>query len=142
MATARHVARVLLGLAMVGAGVLHLVRREEFHALVPAWFPLDEDLTVVASGVVEVVIGAAFVALPRHRRTVGLVLALLLVAVFPGNLAMYVEGTDAFGLHSDRARFLRLLVQPLLVLWALYGGGWLARITRRPAPARPHPRPR
>lgn len=121
-------ARVLLGTAMVGAGVLHLTtQREEFQAQVPAWFPVDEDLTVVGSGVVEIGLGAAFVALPRHRRLVGALLAAFFVAIFPGNVAQYVEGTDAFGLDTDRARFVRLFFQPVLVAWALWGGGWFRR---------------
>jgi uncharacterized membrane protein len=111
---------------MVGAGVLHLTtQREEFRAQVPSWFPLDEDLTVVASGVVEIGLGAAFVALPRHQRLVGGLLAAFFVAIFPGNVAQYVEGVDAFGLDTDRARLIRLFFQPVLVLWALWAGGLL-----------------
>jgi uncharacterized membrane protein len=136
MTVARTAARVLLGTAMVGAGVLHLtVQRQEFRAQVPSWFPLDEDLTVVASGVGEIALGAAFVALPRHRRLVGGLLAAFFVAIFPGNVAQYVEGVDAFGLDTDRARLVRLFFQPVLVLWALWGGGWLER--RRTADTEP-----
>jgi uncharacterized membrane protein len=129
---AQTIGRVLLGSAMVGAGVLHLTtQREEFRAQVPGWFPVDEDLTVLASGVVEIALGSAFVALPRHRRTVGALLAAFFVAIFPGNVAQYVEGTDAFGLDTDRARLVRLFFQPLLVLWALWAGGLLERFARR-----------
>lgn len=127
----RTLARVLLGSAMVGAGVLHLTtQRQEFQAQVPSWFPLDEDLTVVASGVVEIALGAAFVALPRRRRLIGGLLAAFFVAIFPGNVAQYTEGVDAFGLTTDRARLIRLFFQPVLVLWALWGGGWLSRRER------------
>ena len=134
VSVARTAARLLLGAAMVGAGVLHLTaQRQEFRAQVPDWFPVDEDLTVLASGVVEVALGGAFVALPQHRRTVGALLAGFFVAIFPGNIAQYVEGTDAFGLDTDRARLLRLFFQPVLVLWALWAGGLLSR--RRPVVA-------
>jgi uncharacterized membrane protein len=120
------IGRVLLGSFMVGAGVLHLTtQREEFRAQVPSWFPVDEDLTVLGSGVAEIALGGAFVALPKQRRTVGALLAAFFVAIFPGNIAQYVEGTDAFGLDTDRARLIRLFLQPVLVLWALWGGGWL-----------------
>ena len=128
---ARTAARLLLGSVMVVAGVLHLTtQREEFRAQVPAWFPVDEDLTVLGSGVVEIALGASFIALPRKRRLVGALLAAFSVVIFPGNVAQYVEGTDAFGLDTDRKRLVRLFFQPLLVLWALYGGGWLRRRRR------------
>jgi uncharacterized membrane protein len=128
MSAASTAARIVLGSAMVGAGVLHLTtQRQEFQAQVPEWFPVDDDLTVVGSGVVEIGLGAAFVALPKHRRLVGGLLAAFFVAIFPGNIAQYVEGTDAFGLDTDTKRLLRLPFQPVLVLVALWGGGWLRR---------------
>ncbi|SDE99756.1 Uncharacterized membrane protein [Blastococcus aurantiacus] len=127
-ALARTAARLLLGSAMVGAGVLHLTtQRQEFRAQVPEWFPVDEDLTVLSSGVAEIALGAAFVALPGRKRLIGGLLAAFFVVIFPGNVAQYLESTDAFGLDSDRKRLVRLFFQPLLVLWALYGGGWLRR---------------
>jgi uncharacterized membrane protein len=131
MTAARTAARLLLGAAMVGAGVLHLTtQREEFRAQVPDWFPVAEDLTVLGSGVAEIALGAAFIALPKHSRIVGALLASFFVVIFPGNVAQFVEGTDAFGLDTDRKRLVRLFFQPVLVLWALFGGGWLRR-TRR-----------
>ena len=130
-ALARTAARLLLGSVMVGAGVLHLTtQRQEFRAQVPEWFPVDEDLTVLGSGVAEIALGAAFVALPGRRRLIGGLLAAFFVVIFPGNVAQYLEGTDAFGLDTDRKRLVRLFFQPLLVLWALYGGGWLRRDRR------------
>ncbi|MCR4511994.1 hypothetical protein [Aeromicrobium sp. 50.2.37] len=123
---AQHVARVLLGAFLVLAGVAHVVAREEFRAQVPSWFPIDEDVTVLASGAVELVLGLAVLLAPAARRPlVGLLVATLFVLVFPGNVAQYVEGVDAFGLDTDRARLVRLLFQPLLVLWALWSlGAW------------------
>jgi uncharacterized membrane protein len=129
---ARTAVRLLLGAAMVGAGVLHLTtQRQQFRAQVPEWFPVDQDLTVLASGVVEIALGAAFVALPRRKRLVGALLAAFFVVVFPGNVAQYLEGTDAFGLDTDGKRLVRLFFQPVLVLLALFGGGWLRRTRRR-----------
>ena len=127
----RTAARLLLGSAMVGAGVLHLTtQRQEFRAQVPGWFPVDEDLTVLGSGVAEIALGAAFVALPGRKRLIGGLLAAFFVAIFPGNVAQYLEGTDAFGLDTDRKRLVRLFFQPLLVLWALYAGDLLRRHRR------------
>lgn len=121
---ARTLARLALGSAMVFAGTAHLTfARAEFQAQVPDWFPVDEDLTVLGSGVVEIGLGAALIAAPRARRPlVGGLLAAFFVAIFPGNIAQYVEGTDAFGLDTDTKRLVRLFFQPVLVVLALWTG--------------------
>lgn len=131
MTLARTAARVALGSIMTFAGVTHLtVARDEFRAQVPDWFPVDADVVVLASGVAEIALGASFVALPRRRRTIGALLAAFFVVIFPGNIAQYVEHTDAFGLDTDTKRFVRLFFQPVLVAWALFGGGVLPRRRR------------
>ena len=125
----RTLGRLALGTFLASAGVGHLTfAREEFQAQVPGWVPLDKDVVVVASGVVEVVLGLALLLTPRrHRPLVGWVAAAFFVAIFPGNVSQYVTGTDAFGLESDTARAVRLLFQPVLVAWALWStGAWRA----------------
>lgn len=139
----RTVARWALGAALLVAGVGHLTfQRQEFQAQVPAWFPLDEDLVVVASGVVEVVLGAALILVRRRAAPLGVVVAGFFVVIFPGNVAQFVEHANAFGLDTDAKRFVRLFFQPVLVVWALWStGGWRwlrSRFSSRPArPARP-----
>jgi uncharacterized membrane protein len=137
---ARTVGRWLLGAALVGAGLGHLTaQREEFQAQVPSWFPTDADAVVLVSGVVEIALGLALLLVTRRRTAVGWVVAAFFVAIFPGNIAQFLEGTDAFGLDSDAARFLRLFFQPLLVVWALWStGAWpAARAGMRPPSSAP-----
>jgi uncharacterized membrane protein len=66
---------------------------------------------------------------------VGVVGAAFFVAVFPGNVSQLVTRTSAFGLETDAARAIRLVFQPLLVIWALWSTGafaaWRSR-RRRP----------
>ncbi|MDJ0378358.1 hypothetical protein [Cryobacterium sp. PH31-L1] len=120
----RAVARIALGLALAGAGTTHLtVAREEFQAQVPDWVPLNDDLVVLGSGVVEITLGVALLVASKQRVLVGFVVAAFFIAIFPGNISQYVTKTDAFGLDTDQSRFLRLLFQPLLVLWALWATG-------------------
>ena len=118
--------RVLLGLFLLYAGITHLtVARTEFLAQVPTWLPLDGDLVVVVSGIVEILLGIALILVRRYRALVGWVTAIFFVVIFPGNISQYVNGIDAFGLDTDTARAVRLLFQPLLVLWALWStGAW------------------
>jgi uncharacterized membrane protein len=129
----RTSARVLLGGFLLVAGVSHLTfARQEFVAQVPDWFPVDDDTVVLVSGVAEISLGAALVAFGRGRIGVGLLAAAFFVAIFPGNIAQYAEHSDAFGLDTDRSRFLRLLFQPALVAWALWStGAWRDRPGRR-----------
>jgi uncharacterized membrane protein len=127
---ARHLARLVLAAALLVAGFGHLgPQREEFQAQVPSWFPIDADVVVVGSGVVELALGAALVLGRRRIAPIGVVVAAFFVVIFPGNVAQYLEHTDAFGLDSDTARFVRLWFQPLLVAWALWstGGGTCLR---------------
>lgn len=123
---AKRVARWVLGGALIAAGTGHLtVQREEFRAQVPNWFPIDDDAVVLASGVVEIVLGLALLLVGRRRALVGVAAAGFFVAIFPGNIAQFIEQTDAFGLDSDAKRFGRLFFQPVLVAWALWStGGW------------------
>ncbi|WP_281965453.1 DoxX family protein [Serinicoccus marinus] len=118
---ARTVGRLALGGTLIFTGVSHLtVAREEFQAQVPSWVPVDPDLVVVLSGVAEVGLGAALGALPRWKVPVGWATGAFFVAIFPGNIAQYVEGKDGFGLDTDQARLTRLFFQPVLVAWALW----------------------
>ena len=124
----RTLLRWLLGIALIGAGLGHLsAQRQEFRAQVPAWFPVDDDIVVIGSGIVEIALGAALIGLARHRVVVGTVVAAFFVAIFPGNIAQWVEGTDAFGLDTESRRLARLFFQPVLVIWALGStGAWRA----------------
>ncbi len=122
----RTISRILLGAFLIFAGVNHLtVARVEFLAQVPQWVPLDGDLVVVLSGIVEIVLGLGLVLLGKLRVLMGLATAAFFILIFPGNISQYVNGIDAFGLNTDQARFIRLFFQPLLVIWALWStGAW------------------
>jgi uncharacterized membrane protein len=133
--TPRTCARLLLGAFLVFAGIAHLTfARTTFYAQVPPWLPLNADFAVVVSGVVEIALGAGLLLLGRWRVPIGWLTAALFVVVFPGNISQFVTHADAFGLDSDRSRAIRLLFQPLLVLWALWStGAWAAWRTHRAA---------
>jgi uncharacterized membrane protein len=127
MRIVRDAGQILLGAALIYAGITHLTTsRIEFQAQVPTWVPLSADFVVLASGVVEICLGIALTSL-QYRRYVGWITAAFFVAIFPGNISQYVNGIDAFGLDTDQARLIRLFFQPLLVLWALWATGIFPR---------------
>ena len=126
----QHIFRILLALFMVFAGLSHLTfNRIEFQAQVPDWVPMEKDLVVILSGIVEIALGLALLLWKKQRTTFGWALATFFILVFPGNVSQYLNGKDAFGaLNSDNARLIRLFFQPVLIVWALWSSGaWQSR---------------
>ncbi|CAN5370773.1 membrane protein [soil metagenome] len=125
----REVGRVALGLLLIGAGVLHLTLwRQVFQAQVPPWLPFDKDFVVLASGVVEIILGLAVIVLRGWLRfAIGWVVAAYFVAIFPGNISQLVDSINAVGVEGSVQWIVRLFFQPLLVAWALWStGAWKA----------------
>ena len=125
----QNVFRILLAVFMMYAGFSHLTfNRIDFQAQVPDWLPLSKDLVVILSGIVEIALGLGLAFWKNKRIHFGWALALFFILVFPGNIAQYLDGKDAFGaLDSDKARLIRLFFQPVLIAWALWcSGAWTA----------------
>jgi uncharacterized membrane protein len=117
-------ARIGLGLALTFAGVSHLTfARKDFQAQVPPWLPADPDSVVLQSGIGEIALGVALIALPKQKALLGCVAAGVFAAIFPGNIAQYRGRRNAFGLDTDNKRLTRLFFQPALIAWALWSTG-------------------
>lgn len=121
----QQILRIFLALFMVFAGFSHLTfNRVEFYAQVPEWVPLSKDFVVIASGIVEIILGLGLAFWAKERIRFGWALAIFFILIFPGNISQYLEGKDAFGLlDSDGARLRRLFFQPVLIVWALWSSG-------------------
>jgi uncharacterized membrane protein len=131
LALVRSVARIVLGAALVFAGVAHLTSaRVDFQAQVPDWVGIDKNVVVILSGLVEIALGLALIFVRQRRPLLGLAVGLFFIAVFPGNISQYVDGDDAFGLNSDIERRNRLFFQPVLVAWAWWSTNAFAVFSR------------
>ncbi|WP_167398292.1 DoxX family protein [Flavobacterium crocinum] len=116
--------RILLGIFMITAAFGHFTfQRQDFQAQVPDWVPLDKDLVVILSGIVEIALGLSMFFLTKYKLQVGIALAAFYVLVFPGNIAQYLNGISAFGLDTDQARLIRLFFQPVLIFLTLWSTG-------------------
>jgi uncharacterized membrane protein len=117
----KNILRILLGLFMISAAIGHFTfQRAAFQAQVPNWLPLNKDLVVILSGIVEISLGLAMIFWRSKRPQAGIALAIFYVLIFPGNIAQYMNHTDAFGLDTDTKRLIRLFFQPVLIYWALW----------------------
>ena len=118
----RTIARWLLAGAYLFAGIKHVADPGFFLPIVPNWVPLPRD-TVIVTGLCEVA-GAIGLMVPRLRRLSGIMLAIYAVCVFPANIKHAIDHVAVHGhtlgwwYHGPR-----LLLQPLIVLWALFAGG-------------------
>jgi len=125
MAVIKTLLQLLLGAFLLSAGTSHLgSNRTEFLAQVPTWLPLDPDFVVVASGLVEITLGALLITtaliFKKYRAYVGAIAGVFFILIFPGNINQYINQINAFGLDTDTKRLIRLFFQPPLVIWALW----------------------
>jgi uncharacterized membrane protein len=107
-----------MAVAMVFAGVSHVVRPDPFVQHLPDWMPAREALVLI-TGIVEVLLGAALVRPRAHRRLAGRALAAYLVAVFPANVYVAVADVDVDGQPGGAYGWIRLPLQALFIAWAL-----------------------
>lgn len=132
LSTAQRIFKTILGFFLLFAGIGHMTwARAEFLAQVPTWVMIDGDLVVLLSGAVEILLGSMLLLKRTKVEYVGYLTALFFIAIFPGNISQYVNGIDAFGLDTDRARFIRLFFQPVLILWALWSCGAITKWCKR-----------
>jgi uncharacterized membrane protein len=106
----------------LSAGAVHLLAPEKFLPIVPDFVPMPREV-VLATGVCEIA-GSLALLTRRLRRLAGVMLALYAVCVFPVNIKHAIEGVnlppvpDSWWYHGPR-----LLMQPVLVWWALFCAG-------------------
>jgi uncharacterized membrane protein len=104
------------------AGIFHLTSPGALLPITPDWVPFPREVILV-TGVCEIA-GAVALLTRRLRWIAGIMLALYAVCVFPANLKHAVEGVhlppvpDSWWYHGPR-----LVLQPVLVWWALFSAG-------------------
>ncbi|CAN5802863.1 membrane protein [soil metagenome] len=108
-----------LVLLMTGSGIVHLRKPDLYTPIVPRVLG-HAEFFVFWSGILEIVAGALLL-IPRTRRWGAALTMAILVAVYPANIQMALDGPRSGGgwfLGSELMLWLRLPIQPLLVWWA------------------------
>ncbi len=125
MGMLKRVARIILAIFMVLAGVSHFLRPAPFVAIVPGFLP-QPLLLVHVSGFFEI-LGGVGLLIPRVSRAAAWGLIALFIAVFPANINMAINrlpfGDEVYPIGN----WVRLPFQAVLIAWAYW-------MTRPPAP--------
>ena len=117
----RAILRWLLAAAYLFVGIAHLRSPGFFLPIMPGWVPFPRE-TILITGMCEI-LGAFALLSPRLRHAAGCMLALYAVCVFPANIKHAID--DLSGVHAGLGwgyHGPRLLLQPVLVWWALFAG--------------------
>ena len=105
-----------MGLLYVIVGVKHFTNTDFFVAIVPALINWKEE-AVLISGAIEVTLGVLLL-FNQTRRLAAWGIILLLIAVFPANIYLYISdfARDTIGISKSQA-LLRLPFQiPLMII--------------------------
>jgi uncharacterized membrane protein len=123
----RNMPRVLLALFYGVAGLAHLAVPDWFLPIVPDIVPFPY-LIVLATGLCEIS-GALALFSTRLRRLAGAMLALYALCVWPANIKHALMAIETVSLPASWWYHApRLALQPVLMWWALYAGGWFGRL--------------
>jgi uncharacterized membrane protein len=118
---------------VVSGVLLRITNANGFLATMPAFIPYPL-LMVYVSGALEALGGLALL-LPRRplHKAAGVGLALLLIAVFPANINVAVNGIQGTGFfETPLLQWIRLGLQPVFIVWVL----WAAHILQPEESAR------
>jgi uncharacterized membrane protein len=122
LARLRNPLAYVMGAAYLLAGIMHFVAPKVYAQIIPPALPRPLDL-VYLSGIAEIGLGLGMFS-DRTRRYSAWGIIGLLVAVFPANVYMatsdvVIEGVPEWVSDlSDTARWVRLPLQGVLILWA------------------------
>ena len=133
----RTASRWLLSAFYLIAGVAHIARPGGFIAITPHWVPYPADI-IALTGIAEIA-GAIGLHIPRFRRAAGIGLALYALCVWPANINHALNDIPLGSVHLGWwYHGPRLLLQPVIIWWALWASTAVEWPFNRKAAGRPH----
>ena len=99
------------------AGLNHFMNPRMYLRIIPPYIPFPKFANYF-SGAAEVLL-AVMLCVPFLTGFAAYGIIALLIAIFPSNIYMFTNKKAGAGLPKP-VLFIRLLLQPLLILWAFY----------------------
>lgn len=120
----KHILSLILGIFFINVGIGHFVEPEWFEPIVPDILG-DPTFWVLITGAMEVALGVGLIV-PQTRKYSSILMVLFLVAIYWANLNMWINDIPLEGkTFATIWHVIRLLAQVLMILIALWVGGWL-----------------
>lgn len=117
--TKRELAVFAMSIFLVFFGISHFFLINEMILMIPNIFPYPSFI-VYATGVIEIILAIGLI-IPKTRRLSGIFIVFYFIAVFPANVVKAMSDIDIQGtFNSSTMSWVRLLFQPIFILWALY----------------------
>jgi len=118
---ARWASRLSLAALYMIAGLFHVLKPEVFLLITPDFVPYPKEV-ILYTGICEMT--GAFAILTRSfRKAAGIAFALYAICVYPANIKHAIDGLPPPHLQLGLWYHIpRLMLQPVLVWWALYAG--------------------
>lgn len=137
----RNLSRYLLAAFFIVAGANHFRDAATYLSMMPPWLPAHEALNFI-SGAAEIA-GGIGLLVSRTRNAAAIGLILLLVAIFPANIHIALNGWPGMDIPGW-VLWARLPFQLLFIGWVLFSCPGRARHIRSffpQPPARNFPKP-
>ena len=124
IALLQNILSVVLGIFFINVVIAHFQDPTWFEPIVPAILG-DPTFWVLVTGGMEIGLGLGLI-IPKTRRFSGMLMALFLVTIYSANLNMWINDVPLEGrTFATIWHILRLIGQILMILIALWVGGWI-----------------
>jgi len=122
----KHILSIILGIFFINVGIGHFVEPEWFEPIVPAILG-DPTFWVLLTGAMEIILGVGII-IPQTRKYSGLLMTFFLIVIYWANLNMWINDVPLDGkTFATIWHIIRLLLQILMILVALWVGGWMQK---------------
>ncbi len=107
---------LFLVILYVGAGINHFMHPDFYISIMPPYIPMHATMVAV-SGVAEVVLGLLLIS-AQTRKWAAILITLMLIVFTPVHIFMLEQAYKVTNYRvSILNAWIRLLLQPLLILW-------------------------
>jgi uncharacterized membrane protein len=116
----KNISLAILMIGYLAAGANHFVHPQGYYRIIPSYLPYPVLLNILA-GLLEILF-ALMILRPKTRKVASYGIILMLIAFLPVHVTMLINAPLRVGnlLVTPTIAWVRLLLQPVLMLWAYW----------------------